>query len=206
MNQGSPEWYAARAGHCTASRFSDVLAKVKVGEAAGRIKYRWELVTERLTKTAVEGYTNRAMEWGTEQEPNARSAYEELTGVIVDTAGFIAHPDVPFVGCSPDGLISSDGGIEIKCPHNSVIHVQTLEGGMPSEHRAQVQGAMWVTGRKWWDFVSYDPRMPSGLELHVERIKRDDEYIAALAAEVRKFMSEVVLMEARLRGRLAEAA
>jgi putative phage-type endonuclease len=191
MTQGTPEWHARRAGKVTASRFADVLSTVKVGEAAGRIKYRWELVAERLTGEPVPQYTNKAMERGTALEPEARMAYEAQTGNVVTEVEFIDHPDVPLVGCSPDGLIDADGGLEIKCPENPVIHVQTIHGGMPTEHRAQVQGAMWVTGRAWWDFVSYDPRMPGKLQLYVERIKRDEAYIERLAAEVKRFNAEV---------------
>jgi putative phage-type endonuclease len=189
--QGTEEWRAARAGKVTASRFCDVMAKIKTGEAASRRDYRWELLTERLTGLPVEGYTNKAMEWGTSHESEARDAYEAETGAWVDRAGFVLHPEFPMVGCSPDGLIGDDGGQEIKCPYSSVVHVQTLKGGMPSEHRHQVQGTMWITGRKYWDFVSYDPRMPEHLRLYVERIKRDEEYIAQLAAEVVKFEAEV---------------
>ncbi len=203
MNQGTPEWLAARAGHVTASRFKDVLAKIKVGEAAGRRDYRWQLVTERLTGLPCESYTNRAMEWGHEQEALARLAYEAESGLIVEESGFLLHPSAEWVGCSPDGLVGSDGGVEIKCPLSSVIHVQTLEGCMPTEHRAQVQGAMWVTGRAWWDFVSYDPRLPEGLQLYVERIKRDDDYITAMEAEIAKFLAEVEALENQLRKRAA---
>lgn len=198
MTQGSAEWYAARAGCATASRFKDVLAKIKTGEAATRRTYRIQLVTERLTGQPCETFKNAAMEWGTATEPYARAAYEAERTVMVDETDFLLHPSIPFVGCSPDGLVGDDGGVEIKCPHNSMVHVETLEGGMPAEHRAQVQGAMWVTGRKWWDFISFDPRMPPHLQLYIERINRDDAYIAALADEVSRFLAEVAGMVERL--------
>lgn len=189
--QGSEEWRSARAGKVTASRFCDVMAKIRTGEAASRRDYRWELLTERLTGVPCEGYTNRAMEWGVLHEPEARELYEAETGNLVERVGLIPHPDHPMIACSPDGLIEADGGQEIKCPYSSVVHVQTLKGGMPPEHRAQVQGALWITKRKWWDFVSYDPRMPEGLRLYVERISRDEDYIAKLASEVVQFEAEV---------------
>lgn len=198
MNQGSPEWLAARAGHCTASRFKDVLAKIKTGESASRRNYRIQLVTERLTGRPCDSYTNAAMEWGTATEPFARAAYEGARSLMVDEAGFLAHPSVLWVGGSPDGLIGKDGGCEIKCPHQSTVHVETLEGGMPTEHRAQVQGILWVTGRAWWDFISFDPRMPEHLQLYIERIERDEAYIATLAAEVERFLGEVEAMAQRL--------
>jgi hypothetical protein len=198
MNQGTPEWLAARAGHATASRFQDVLAKVKVGEASTRRDYRWQLVTERLTGLPVEQYTNKAMERGAEQEPYARMAYEAASGELVEEVGFMLHAGLAMVGASPDGLIGEHGGCEIKCPYNSVVHVQTLSGGMPAEHRPQVQGTLWVTGRQWWDFISFDPRMPDKLRLYVERVKRDEDYIAKLDAEVCQFLKEVEQMHKQL--------
>lgn len=203
MIQGSPEWFAARAGHATASCFHDVLATVKVGEAAKRRDYRWQLVAERLTGEPVQGYENDAMRWGKQQEAFARDAYEVETGALVQQVAFVKHPELPWCGASPDGLIDDDGGLEIKCPYNSVIHVQTLEGGMPTEHSAQVQGAMWVTGRAYWDFVSFDPRMPTHLQLYVERIRRSDAYIEKLAASVNAFLAEVDAMHGRLLARAA---
>ena len=127
MNQGTPEWLAARAGHATASRFKDVLAKIKTGEAATRRAYRWQLVTERLTGMPCESYTNAAMEWGHLQESSARLAYEAHTGEFVDETGLLLHPEVQWVGASPDGLVGAEGGVEIKCPYNSVVHVETLD-------------------------------------------------------------------------------
>lgn len=197
MNQGTPEWLAARAGHVTASRFKDVLAKARSGsggEAATRRAYKMQLVTERLTGQPCETYKNAAMEWGTATEPYARAAYETERGLMVDESGFLPHPTVQWVGASPDGLIGADGGCEIKCPANSVVHVETLAGGMPLEHRAQVQGTLWVTGRAWWDYISFDPRMPPKLRLYIERVKRDEEYIKRLADEVSGFLVEVEKM------------
>jgi putative phage-type endonuclease len=189
--QGSEAWFAARAGHCTASRFHDVMATVQKGEAAGRRNYRWQLVTERLTGIPCESYQNAAMLWGIENEPRAREAYEIETGDDVQLVEFIKHPDLPFVGASPDGLIQQRRGLEIKCPHSSVIHVQTLSGGMPAEHVPQVQGGMWVCDLEEWVFVSFDPRMPEKLRLYTEIVKRDDAYIDRLAKSVVQFNAEV---------------
>lgn len=202
MIQGSEEWFAARVGHCTASRFSDVLAKIKTGEAASRRNYRVQLVTERLTGVPVEGYQNAAMAWGNEQESAARMAYEALTGEVVEEAGFIQHPKIGWCGGSPDGLVGDSGGVEIKCPFVSTVHVETvLAGEVPSEHVVQIQGCMAVTGRRWFDFVSFDPRMPANLQLFVVRVARDEEYIARLESEVRQFLSEVEAMTELLRRR-----
>jgi putative phage-type endonuclease len=199
--QGTPEWLALRAGHCTASRFKDVLARIKSGEAASRRNYRIQLVTERLTGRPCESYTNAAMEWGTCTEPQAREAYEALTGSLVEQTSFLVHPAIKWVGASPDGCVDDEGAIEIKCPYQSTVHVETLERGMPAEHMAQCQGVLWVSGRKWIDFVSFDPRMPEHLQLYRQRIERDPAYIENLHAEVANFLCEVDVLEAKLLAR-----
>ena len=202
-DQRSDDWYAARCGKATASRFRDVMARLKNGSpAADRQRYLTELVVERLTGQPATGYENAAMRWGTEQEAAARAAYEQRTGEVVDETGFVAH-DVLMAGCSPDGLIDWEGLIEIKCPFNSATHIETLLNGMPAEHMPQIQGQMWITGREWCDFVSYDPRMPAELQLHVQRIHADPKAIADLAFGVSAFLKEVGAQVEALR-RLAE--
>ena len=201
--QGSGEWLAQRAGHCTASRFKDVLARIKSGEASDRRNYRIQLVTERLTERPCESYTNAAMQYGNDTEPLARMAYEAVTGALVDEAPFMLHPTIKWVGASPDGLIDDDGMLEIKCPYQSTVHVETLQGGMPRSHTAQIQGNLWVNGRAWCDFVSFDPRMPDHLQVYVQRIKRDDAYIETLAGEVQAFLAEVEALYAKLMERAA---
>ncbi len=197
-DQGTQEWLIERAGKVTASRFKDVLAKIKTGEAATRRNYRMQIVTERLTGLPTESFQNGAMQWGKDQEATARLAYEKKSGALVIEHGFLTHLTID-AGCSPDGLIGDDGGIEIKCPFNSMIHVETVLGGMPSEHMPQVQGAMWITGRQWCDFVSFDPRLPENLRLYVQRIPRDEVFISNLESEVVKFLAEVAELEATLR-------
>lgn len=188
--QGSEEWFAARLGKATASSFKKILAKIKTGEAAERRNYRAQLVGERLTHKKADSFTNEAMKWGTENEPFARIAYIAMTGVNVNEVGFVSHDRLE-AGCSPDGLIDDDGLIEIKCPTLGT-HIDTLKAqAMPAEHKPQVQGQMWITGRKWCDFVSYHPDMPDRLQLFVTRIKRDDEYINMLEREVESFLMEV---------------
>lgn len=189
--QRTEAWLAERAGHATASRFSDVLAKIKTGEAATRRKYRIQLLTERLTGNPVQGYVNAAMQWGTMTEPEARAAYEAHSGALVAEVGFIKHPRIQWCGASPDGLVDDDGMVEIKCPE-STTHLEWLDAGTtPSEHVPQIQGQMWVTGRKWVDFVSYDPRFPAHLQLLVVRVPRDEIYITKLEAELVLFLREV---------------
>lgn len=189
MKQRDPEWFAARCGRVTASRFGDVLATIKSGEAASRRNYKAQIVCERLTGVPQETYQNEAMRFGTEWEPFARIAYEAKTGNIVQEVAFITHK-TELVGASPDGFVGEHGGLEIKVP-NTATHIDTLLKGMEPEHIAQVQGNMWLSSRRWWDFVSYDPRMPEAYQLYIHRVERDDKYIAMLAEAVGKFISEV---------------
>jgi len=189
--QGSPEWFAQRVGKLTASRLADVLAKVKVGEAASRANYRAELVAERLTGKAAEGFTNAAMKWGTECEPLARAAYEAEFGLLVTEVGMVPHPTIPMSGASPDGLVSTDGLIEIKCPETK-SHIDTLlSKSAPAKYIPQMQWQMACTGRAWCDFVSFDPRMPADLQMFVCRVLRDDDLIRAYEAEAVTFLAEV---------------
>jgi len=201
--QRTDEWMKERAGHATASRFSDVMAKIKTGEAMTRIKYRIQLATERLTGNPVQGYQNAAMQWGIQTEPEARMAFEAERGVVVDEVGFIKHPTIPNCGASPDGCIGDNGLLELKCPE-STTHLTWMEAGaVPSEYVSQIQGQMAVTGRKYVEFASYDPRFPSGLQLFIVRVERDDTYIKALEAEVVAFLAGVDAMVARLLKRAA---
>jgi putative phage-type endonuclease len=191
MEQRSDEWFAARLGKVTASRVADVVAKTKSGYSASRANYMAQLVVERMTNKVAESYSNSAMEWGTEQEPLARAAYEAHSSVLVDEVGMIDHPSVEMSGASPDGLVGADGLVEIKCP-NTATHIETLlNGESPKKYYDQMQWQMACTGRQWCDFVSFDPRMPEGLQLFVKRVERDAEYIAELESEVATFLKEV---------------
>jgi hypothetical protein len=188
--QGSPEWLAARCGVPSASRFGAIMATIKAGEAAERRNYKTDLIVERLTGKPLDGFQSAAMKQGTEREPFARMAYEAHTGHIVQEVGFCLLDDL-CAGSSPDGLIMEDGGLEIKCPERSA-HLRYLQqDAEPPEYTWQIQGGMWVTGRAWWDFVSWNPDFPENLQLIVRRIKRDDHAIKKLEAEVRKFLDEV---------------
>lgn len=191
MQQRSEEWFAARLGKATSSRFGDVVATLRGGgEAAGRKNYRALLVVERLTGVSAEHYSSPAMQWGTDTEELARLAYTLKTGVDVEEAGFIEHPKLA-AGASPDGLVGTEGLLEIKCP-NTANHIATLRAQkMPPEHMPQVQGQMWITGRKWVDFVSYDPVLPPNAQLFIYRVERDDKYIDTLIGAVSQFLTEV---------------
>lgn len=200
--QGTAAWLFERVGFCTASRFKDVMAKLKSGKPSEkRESYMMELVVERITGQPQDHFTNSAMQWGTDSEPLSRMAYESATGALVEEVGFIKHPTIPLCGGSPDGLIGDDGGWESKSPYNSANHLYTLLDGMPAEHMAQIQGLMWLTGRKWWDFQSFDPRLPAPLNRYCQRIERDDKFIAILEAAVIAFNAEVAEMVNRLKER-----
>lgn len=200
IEQGTPEWHQLRLGKVTASRVSDVMAKIKTGESASRKNYRAELVVQRLTGLPSESFTNAAMEWGTATEPMARIAYEIAKEVLVEQVGFIEHPTIAMFGCSPDGL-AHDGMIEIKCP-NSTTHIEYLtDNKAPAKYINQMQCQMAVTGRKWCDFVSFDPRLPEDLQLFVVRVERDQKYIDSMEIEVVEFLTEVEGMVNQLKER-----
>ena len=187
--QRTDEWFTARLGRATASRAADILAKIKSGEAATRRQYRAQLVVERLVGKPYEHYVNEAMQHGIDQEPFAIMSYEAATGNIVQPVGFIQHPKL-MAGASPDGEIGEDGLLEAKCP-TTAEHIDALLNGMSPKHSPQVQFQMWITGRAYVQFVSYDPRMPERMQLYVQRVRRDDKYISMLEVEVRKFLGEV---------------
>jgi putative phage-type endonuclease len=190
--QGSPEWFAQRLGKVTASRIADVMAKGKgSAEAATRATYRAELVAERLTGKAAEGFTNAAMKWGTECEPLARAAYEAEYGLLVAETGMVTHPRISMSGASPDGMVSIDGLIEIKCPETKA-HIDTiLSGEAPAKYIPQMQWQMACTGRAWCDFVSFDPRMPEDMQMFVRRVLRDDDLINEYEVAVIDFIDEI---------------
>lgn len=187
--QRTDDWRQQRAGKLTASRFVDVL-----GTKAARAKYMREIVFERLSGIAKHEVSSKSLAWGQDVEPFQREAFELETGLVVRQSGFMLHPAYPFIGASPDGLIDTDGGLEMKSPHDEAVHVQTLLEGMPAEHMAQVQGSMAVTGRRWWYFTSYDPRQAERFRLYVQRVERDDVFIARLMGELLTFNEQAEAM------------
>ncbi len=194
MKQRTEEWFNARLGKATASRFKDVMATIKSGEAASRKNYRAQLVVERLTGVREESSSpavlRGVMQWGIDHENAAREAYEDLTGNLVEEYGFMSHLALA-AGCSPDGLIGDLGMIEIKCP-NTAQHITCLQTqDMPKEHWWQVQGQLWIANREWCDFVSFDPRMPEHMQIMVKRVARHPADIADLNTGVRAFLAEV---------------
>lgn len=189
-DQRTDEWYEKRLGRATASRFKDVMASIKTGEAASRRDYRAELVAERLTGQKADGFTSKEMQHGIDYEDAAKLAYWLHTGREIIDCGFYCH-DTIMAGASPDGLVGLDGLVEIKCP-KTATHIETLKTQkFPPQYYWQVMGQMWITGAAWCDFVSFDPRMPANSRLFIKRIERDDLAIGRLETQVRLFLQEV---------------
>ena len=183
--QGSEEWFLARVGKVTASRFSDVLAK---GQGKTRLSYMKRLRAEVLTGLPADTYSNSYMEWGKENEAAARQEYANESGNEIVQVGFVVLNE--WVGGSPDGLVGDDGAIEIKCP-KSETHLDYIEANeILTGYYAQIQGVLWITGREWCDFVSYDPRVKCA-PYFCKRSIRDDLYIKALEFAVKKFIKEL---------------
>lgn len=183
--QGTPEWLAARAGIPTASEFHTVMAVgPKGGKSVGRVAYLNKLVGEVLTGEPMESYSNGNMERGRGMEDEARDLYSFAQNVEPIRVGFIRSGDK---GASPDSLIGDRGGLEIKSAAAHIQVARLLADDLPSEHKAQVHGNMWVAEREWWDFVSYCPKLP----LFVKRIYRDEAYIKKIAQEVELFNIEL---------------
>jgi putative phage-type endonuclease len=200
VEQGSPEWKELRRGHVTASNVADVMAKGKSGEAETRKKYKLRLIAERMSGMSQDSFSNADMEWGVEQEAYARMAYEVAKDVLVDKTGFWHHLDIAFVGVSPDGLVNDDGLVEIKCPKTETHIDYMLNDKVPAKYYKQIQCQLWVTGRQWCDFISFDPRMPALKQLFVIRCPRDDDFIATMEAEVRTFLTEIEFLMSKLEG------
>lgn len=204
--QGTASWHAMRLGKVTASRVADVVGRTKTGYGAGRANYAAELLVERLTKTPTPSFVNAAMQWGTDNEPLARAAYEQTVGVDVYETSFVDHPEIAMSGASPDGLVQHDGLLEVKCP-NTATHLDTLESGViPQRYLIQMQWQLACTGRDWCDFASFDPRLPPALCLFIKRVPRDVSMIVDLETEVTAFLAELDARIAGLTARYAKAA
>lgn len=188
IEQGSPEWFEQRRGKVTASRISDIVAKTKTGYSASRKNYMVQLICERLTGKVEETFQSEAMKRGSELEAKARAVYIIETGNFVEEVPMIPHPTIENSGASPDGLVDSDGLIEIKCP-NTVTHLDFCRSRRPKKkYLLQMQWQMACTGRQWCDFVSYDDRLPEHLAFRTVRIMRDSKLIAEIETEVIKFL------------------
>jgi putative phage-type endonuclease len=191
IEQRTESWLTERAGKVTASALYKVMARTKTGYGADRANYHAQLVAERLTGCPADSFSNAAMQWGTDTEPQARAMYTLETGMDVIETGFWPHPSIGMTGASPDGLVGEAGLVEIKCP-NTATHIATLRGAsIDRKYLLQMQWQMACTGRDWCDFASFDPRLPDEMQLHVRRVQRDADLLAEIESEVTKFLAEV---------------
>jgi putative phage-type endonuclease len=190
--QRSDDWFESRRGLVTASKLKDIAKRQKNGSFyATRETYKNQLIAEIITGTVVKSFTNDAMQHGIDNEAAARLAYAGVVWDDVTEAPFVKHPRIERAGASPDAFVGSDGLLEIKCP-TTVTHVLTLrENKMPEDHVYQVQWQMACTGRKYVDFMSYDPRLPEQYQMFLERVERDDLFISQLEEMVTTFLAEI---------------
>jgi putative phage-type endonuclease len=191
MEQRTDEWFKARLGKVTASKISDVLAKIRSGEAAVRRNYKMQLATERLTGQKTDSYINQAMQDGIDREDTAREIFEIVRDIKVEQVGFIDHPTIKMSGASPDGLLPDNGVLEIKCPVETTHTTNLLERKLPTRYTSQVQWQMACTGAEYANFVSYNPNFEPKLQLIYVEVERDKEYIEMLEEEVSTFLTEV---------------
>jgi putative phage-type endonuclease len=206
--QGSPEWIAARLGKVSASRVADMTARTKSGYSTTRANYAAELIAERLTGTRNEKFVSEAMQWGTENEAQARTVYELMTDANVVQVGLVLHPTIDMACASPDGLVGDEGIVEIKCP-NTATHIDTLlSETIDGKYVKQMQFQMACTNRQWCDFVSFDPRLPAEMQVFIKRVPFDPEMIVDLERETNAFLSEIeeTIGKLLLKFPLAEAA
>jgi len=185
--QGTDEWQLHRLGKITASKFSILMGK---SFAKTVYTYAYEIVAEMLTGEWKE-VSAIQMDWGHENEPKARKNYKLATFNHVEEVGFIEYNNM--IGCSPDGLVGQTGMLEIKCPWNSSNHVISLvKKNVPEIYKAQVQGQLWIAGREWCDFVSFDPRVKDlSKQLIIIRANRDEGYIKELQDKVFRFVDVI---------------
>lgn len=206
IEQRTDEWLTERCGKVTASAIYKVMARTKTGYGADRANYHAQLVAERLTGCPAENFTNAAMQWGIDTEEQARAMYSLEVGEPVLETGFHPHPEIALSGASPDGLVGDTGLVEIKCP-NTATHIATLTGaGIDRKYLLQMQWQMACTGREWCDFASFDPRLPTEMQLHVRRVERNSELLAEIEGEVTKFLAEVAATVEQLSNDYRKAA
>jgi putative phage-type endonuclease len=200
MEQGSPEWFAARCGVVTSSKFSDVMAKGRGNEPSKtRLTYMKELACERITSKVQESYSNAWMQRGTELEPQARAMLELDKGFDVELVGFIKMNED--IGSSTDGLIGDDAVLEIKCPkHTTHLDYLLDNNSLYTDYKTQVQGELFVTGRKKAYLCSFHPDFPSGKDLIVLEIERDDAFIKTLETEIYTFVHELKKLVKQIKG------
>ena len=191
IKQGTPEWHQVRAGRFTSSEVwkLTVQPRSKKDQEAGVMSktaqtYIKEKLQERLSGKPKESGDWKQTEWGNENEPLAISKYEQMTGNQVHQVGFIPHGENS--GCSTDGFVSFDGIIEVKCPFSSYIDRVMENVAENRDYYYQIQDGLRITGRQWCDYVVFDPRMPEGMDISIERVLRDDAIIDLIETSIEK--------------------
>jgi hypothetical protein len=203
--QTDPSWLLARIGKLTASRMADAMAMVKDGPkgkdgtqkmkaGAARATLLRELLAERLVGHAKDHYVTPAMQWGLDYEAEAVQAYEAHTANLCAPGGFVDHPQIDNFGATPDRLIGRDGMLEVKCPTTATYVQWRLDGVVPEEHRPQMAAQILCLGRKWVDFVAYDPRLPPEYRLFVRRFEPTDQYLIEVEQAAIAFLNDLDLM------------
>ena len=204
--QGSKEWLEMRRGFVTASQVASIMAKTKTGASTSRQNYLIELAIQRVTGVVEETFKNEAMIRGTEEEPKAREAYQQITKAFVEELPFVKHKTIEWFGCSPDGIIRNNDGtynlLEIKNPNSATHWAYIKAGEPPTKYKIQMMAQMACTGAEWCDFFSYDSRMPDGSKHFLTRMIRDENFIDEMESEIKTFLEEVAhetkLMESRV--------
>ena len=200
LEQRSPDWFVKRLGFCGCSRLGDVLATGKGGApSATRKNYMHELLCERLTGVHNETFTSKEMQWGIDHEPDAKALYEAQKGIMLIDHGGMEHPTIKWWWGSPDALTGGDGGVEFKCPNTATHLASMMNGTINTGYIYQITGYVEIFGREWWDFASYDPRLPENLQLYVKRFYRDELPIDEVRDGVIKFLAELNELEAKVR-------
>jgi predicted phage-related endonuclease len=190
--QRSDAWFAARLGRLTGSVAKDMLAEIKSGEAAARRDLRVRLAVERLTgRRDEDGFTNAAMQWGTDHEDDAFAAYEAVTGNMARRTGFCQH-DTLMAGASLDGHLGDfQTLVSLKCPKSATHYGYLKAGTMPTTYLPQMTHELWITGAKEYHFLSYDPRFDGKLQTFFVTVQRDESAIAAYEAKALAFLREI---------------
>lgn len=194
VEQGSDEWIKARLGIPTASRFSKILTPA--GQLSkSSIDYMYELIAESIIGQPCENGRSQFMERGTELEDDAVALYEFQKDIDVNRVGFCLRDD-GMVGCSPDGLVGPDGGLEIKCPAaKTQIEYILAEQSFYPKYKPQVQGNLYVTEREWWDLLAFSPALPSP----IVRIYRDESFIGKLENAVDEFTDKLLELREKIK-------
>jgi putative phage-type endonuclease len=191
MVQGSREWHESRMGCVTSSNVAKAVSRAKGKLTQTALTYMYELLGERMTGIPSAEINSKYLEWGKKHEPTARALYTWRIGQPVVLTGFVPHESWKWFGGSPDGLVGTDGIMEIKCPYTCRNHVAWMDANEidDRDYRYQIQNNLFVTGRQWCDFVTFHPWMPDKYQMHIIRIERDEAIVKEIAKGVEEFLT-----------------